>query len=142
MITQAEEKLLKVLKKDVRASISDIARELKISRATVQVRIEKLERTGVIKGYTLELGESYLNSFIAAHISISTQQDKALLVRADLLKTHNITEVLSISGEYDLIGVIKTKSLENLDLTLSEIASIDGVLRTKSSVILATRYAD
>ncbi|MEH6446387.1 MAG: Lrp/AsnC family transcriptional regulator [Oceanospirillaceae bacterium] len=142
MITQAEEKLLKVLKKNVRASISDLARELKISRATVQVRIEKLERTGVIKSYTLELGESYLNSFIAAHISIATQQDKALKVRDDLLKTHNITEVHSISGEYDLIGVIKTKSLEELDQTLSEIASIDGVLRTKSSVIMATRYAD
>lgn len=139
MITEAEEKLLTVLEKNVRASISDIARELKISRATVQVRIEKLERIGVIKAYTLELGKDYLNNFISAHVSIDTQQIKALQVRSSLFKIQDITEVHSINGEYDLIAVIKTKSSEKLDDILSEIASIDGVLRTNSSVILATR---
>ncbi len=141
MITEAEEKLLTVLKKDVRASISDIARELKISRATVQVRIEKLERMGVIKGYTLELGKNYLNNFISAHVSITTQQEKALQVRSNLFKIKDVTEVHSINGEYDLIAVIKTKSSERLDDILSEIASIDGALRTNSSIILATRYS-
>jgi len=142
MITEAEEKLLKVLEKNVRASISDIARELEISRATVQVRIEKLERIGVIKGYTLELGKDYLNNFISAHVSIETQQVKALQVRSNVFKIKDITEVHSINGEYDLIAVIKTKSSEKLDDILSEIAGIDGVLRTNSSVILATRYSD
>jgi len=141
MITEAEEKLLTVLKKNVRASISDIARELKVSRATVQVRIDKLERIGVIKGYTLELGKNYLNNFISAHISISTQQAKALQVRSNLLKIQDVIEVHSINGEYDLIAVIKTKFTEKLDYILYEIASIDGVLRTNSSVILATRYS-
>jgi DNA-binding Lrp family transcriptional regulator len=142
MITAAEEKLLSVLKKDVRASISDIARTLNISRSTVQVRIEKLERIGVIKGYTLELGESYYNNFVSAHVSIATEQQKALQVRSELLKTQYVTQVHSISGEYDLIAVIKAKTLEKLDAMLSDIATVDGVLRTNSSVILATRYAD
>ncbi|ASP48819.1 Lrp/AsnC family transcriptional regulator [Cognaticolwellia beringensis] len=142
MITEAEEKLLTVLKKDVRASISDIARELKISRATVHVRIEKLERIGVIKGYSLELGKNYLNNFISAHVSIATQQEKSLQVRSTLLKTQDITEVHSVNGEYDLIAVIKTKTSENLDDILHKIATIEGVLRTNSSIILTTRYSD
>jgi len=142
MITEAEENLLTVLKKDVRASISDIARELKISRATVQVRIEKLERMGVIKGYTLELGKNYLNNFISAHVYISTEQVKALQVRSNLFKFQDVTEVNSVNGEYDFIAVIKTKSSEKLDDTINKIALIDGVLRTNSSIILATRYAD
>ncbi len=142
MITVAEEKLLSVLKKDVRASISDIAGTLNISRSTVQVRIEKLERIGVIKGYTLELGDSYYNNFVSAHVSIATEQQKALQVRSELLKTHYVTQVHSISGEYDLIAVIKAKTLEKLDEMLSDIATVDGVLRTNSSVILATRHAD
>jgi len=142
MITAAEEKLLNVLKKDVRASISDIARTLNISRSTVQVRIEKLERIGVIKGYTLVLGESYYNNFVCAHVSIATEQQKALQVRSELLKTQYVTQVHSISGEYDLIAVIKAKTLEKLDEMLSEIATVDGVLRTNSSVILATKHAN
>lgn len=142
MITAAEEKLLNVLKKDVRASISDIARTLNISRSTVQVRIEKLERIGIIKGYTLELGDSYYNNFVSAHVSIATEQQKALQVRSELLKTQYVTQVHSISGEYDLIAVIKAKTLEKLDEMLSDIATVDGVLRTNSSVILATRHAD
>jgi len=142
MITEAEENLLTVLKKDVRASISDIARELKISRATVQVRIEKLERIGVIKGYTLELGKNYLNNFISAHVYIATEQVKALQVRSNLFKFQDVTEVNSVNGEYDFIAVVKTKSSEKLDDTINKIALIDGVLRTNSSIILATRYAD
>ena len=50
MPTESEERLITVLRKDVRATVSDIARKLNISRATVQARIAKLEKEGVIAG--------------------------------------------------------------------------------------------
>ncbi len=140
MITEAEEKLLNVLKTDVRASISDIARTLHLSRATVQVRIAKLERLGIIKGYTLELGKNYLENFVSAHVSVATRQNRALKVIDSLFKIPQISEIHSISGEYDLIAVIKTKNTEILDDILCDIALIEGVERTNSSVILATKY--
>ena len=91
---------------------------------------------------TLELGKNYLNNFISAHVYISTEQVKALQVRSNLFKFQDVTEVNSVNGEYDFIAVVKTKSSEKLDDTINKIALIDGVLRTNSSIILATRYAD
>lgn len=139
MITEAEEKLLNLLKENVRASISELAAKLKISRATVQVRMAKLERLGVIKAYTLELGESYIENFISAHVAIATEQAKAIQVSSKLLKISEVTEVHSINGEYDLIAIVKTKTTEILDNILYEIAKVDGVVRTNSSIILATK---
>jgi len=62
MITPQDEKLLSILKTNARASISDLARMLNLSRSTVQSRMLKLEETGVIKGYSVDYGEDYLTS--------------------------------------------------------------------------------
>jgi len=139
MISDAETRLINHLKQNVRASISDLARKLNISRATVQARIAKLEKTGVIKAYTLELGKDYLQSFITAHVLIAVQQKLSSQVSAELLRIEQVTEVHAISGDYDVIAVIKAKSTEMLSHILDGIAMLDGVERTNSSVILETK---
>jgi len=139
MITEAEEKLLDVLKNDVRASISDIARKLHISRATVQARIAKLEHIGVIKGYTLDLGKEYLDNFVSAHVLISTTQEFSAQVSIDLFKISEVTEIHSITGEFDLIAVVTAKNSEILNGILGNIARLKGVERTNSAVRLATK---
>jgi DNA-binding Lrp family transcriptional regulator len=57
MITPQDKKLLSVLKTNARASISDLARHLNLSRSTVQSRMLKLEQSGVIKGYNVDFGD-------------------------------------------------------------------------------------
>jgi len=140
MITEAEEKLLSVLKDDVRASITDIAKKLHISRATVQARIAKLEHLGVIKGYTLELGKEYLDNFISAHVLIATTQQLSVQASLNLFKMPEVSDLFSISGEYDLIAIVKTKNTERLNTVLGNIARLEGVDRTYSSVILKTKH--
>ena len=139
VISDAETRLINHLKQDVRASISDLARKLNISRATVQARIAKLEKLGVIKAYTLELGQDYLQAFIAAHVLIAVQQKLSPQVTAELLRIEQVTEVHAISGDYDVIAVIQAKNTEMLSHVLDNIAILDGVVRTNSSVILETK---
>lgn len=139
MINQAEQRLINILKKDVRASISDLARQLNISRATVQARISKLEKSGVIKGYCLVLGNDYLQSFITAHVLIAVQQKLSSKVSAELLRIEQVSEIHAISGDYDVIAVIKAKNTEMLSRVLDSIAMLSGVERTNSSVILETK---
>jgi len=139
MINEAEQRLINLLKQDVRASISDLARQLNISRATVQARINKLEKAGVIKGYSLELGKDYLQSFITAHVLIAVQQKLSSKVSAELLRIEQVSEIHAISGDYDVIAVIKAKNTEMLSRVLDDIAMLSGVERTNSSVILETK---
>ena len=50
--------ILGLLGADARMSMATLARRLKVARSTIQARLERLETTGVIAGYTLKLGES------------------------------------------------------------------------------------
>ena len=139
MPTESEEKLITVLKEDVRATVSEIARKLNVSRATVQARIAKLEKEGVILGYTLVLGKDYLNQYISAHIAIAAEQKNASIVSSGLMKVEQVSAVHAISGEYDMIAVIHARSTEQLSHLIDMIGDLPGVVRTNTSVILETK---
>ncbi|MCF6193320.1 MAG: Lrp/AsnC family transcriptional regulator [Kangiellaceae bacterium] len=139
MATESEERLISVLREDVRATISDIARKLKVSRATVQARIAKLENEGVVVGYTLLLGKDYLNQFVSAHISIAVEQRSSSIVSAGLMKIKQVSAVHAISGEYDMITIVHARSTEQLNRLIDKIGNLEGVVRTNTSVILETK---
>ncbi len=139
MATESEERLISVLREDVRATISDIARKLKVSRATVQARIAKLENDGVIVGYTLKLGKDYLNQFVSAHVAIAVEQRSSSIVSASLMKIEQVSAVHGISGEYDMIAILHARNTEQLSRLIDHIGNLEGVVRTNTSVILETK---
>ncbi len=140
MISLQDEKLLAMLRTNARASVSDLARALDLSRSTVQSRMQKLEETGVIKGYSVEYGDTYLSSMVSAHVSIKVKQKLTTKTNIELKHIDAITELYAISGEYDLIAVVQAQNLEKLSHLLDDIGNLDGVERTTSSVILETKF--
>ena len=140
MINQQDEKLLAMLRTNARASISDLARALDLSRSTVQSRMQKLEENGVIKGYSVEYGDAYLSSMVSAHVSIKVKQKLTTKTNIELQHIDAITELYALSGEYDLIALVQAQSLEKLSHLLDDSGNLDGVERTTSSVILETKF--
>ncbi|WP_137133254.1 Lrp/AsnC family transcriptional regulator [Rhizobium sp. FKY42] len=141
MLTEKDRELLALLGENSRIPVATLAKKLGLSRTTVQARIERLEREGVIAGYGIRLSEQYASSLIRAHILI-TIAPKALsqVVRAlDRLKP--VTTLHSVSGSFDLIALLAAPSILELDQAIDEIGNIDGVERTLSSIILSTRIA-
>lgn len=139
MLSKEDERLLGLLRTNARASVSDLARELDLSRSTVQTRIQRLEQTGVIRGYVVEYGDSYMKSLVSAHVSIKVRQKLTTKTNNELRQMPQISELYAISGEYDLIAVVQAQSTEQLSHLLDEIGNLDGVERTNSSVILETK---
>ena len=140
MISKEDEKLLAALKHNARASISDLARALDLSRTTVQNRLQRLTESGVIKGFTVELGESYLSNLVSAHVSIKVKQKLTARTNIELRQLPQISALYAISGEYDLIAIVQAQSTEQLSHLLDDIGNLDGVERTNSSVILETKF--
>ena len=70
-ITAADQQLLSLLRENARASTAEIARRLDLSRTTVQSRIDRLERDGVIAGYTVRVAEAAELGHIRAYISVT-----------------------------------------------------------------------
>lgn len=140
MLKKEDEKLLALLQRDARASISDLARALDLSRTTVQNRLQRLTESGVIKGFTVELGESYLSNLVSAHVSIKVKQKLTARTNIELRQLPQISALYAISGEYDLIAIVQAQSTEQLSHLLDDIGNLDGVERTNSSVILETKF--
>jgi DNA-binding Lrp family transcriptional regulator len=140
MLSKEDEKLLALLQRDARASISDLARALDLSRTTVQNRLQKLHDNGVIKGFTVELGEHYLSNLVSAHVSIKVRQKLTARTNVELRQMPQIAALYAISGEYDLIAVVQAQTTEQLSHLLDDIGNLEGVERTTSSVILETKF--
>lgn len=139
MINDKDWQLISILRSNARASISDLARALNLSRSTVQNRLTKLEESGVIKGYSVEFGSEYLNDLVCSHVAIKVKQKLTAKTNTQLRQLSQISELYAISGEFDLIAVIQAHSLEQLSKILDDIGNLEGVERTNSSVILETK---
>ncbi len=137
---QTDRGLIRALSADARATTTALAATLGLSRSTVQARMEKLERSGVITGYTLRLSEEYERRQIKTHVMIAVAPKQAGAVVAALKGMEGVTSLYAISGEFDLIAIITAPSTEAIDRTIDAIGALDGVARTNSSVVLSTKF--
>ena len=134
-----DEALLALLRDDARQSTAALARAMDLSRSTVQSRLERLERSGVIAGYSVRLGERYAENLIKAHVLITLDQKLTGAVMRSLRQITLISELYAISGEHDMIAVVEAHDTAELNQVLDSIANLEGVERTNSSVILETK---
>ena len=131
--------ILGLLSADARMSVATLARKLKVARSTVQARLERLESTGVIAGYTLKLGEAARAARIRATIllTIEPRSQAAILTR---LKTVPEVEVAhTTSGRFDLLLQVAAPSTTALDDVLDRIGAMTGVKSSESLIHLSTK---
>ena len=139
-ITEADEQLLSLLREDARASTAQIARRLDLSRTTVQSRIDRLERAGVIRGYTVRVDEGVEQARIRAHIMITVLPKKMAAVVKELHGIPEVRTLQSVSGSFDLVALGVVGDVHQMDVLTDRIGAIDGVERTTTSIILATKF--
>ncbi|MGE7472267.1 Lrp/AsnC family transcriptional regulator [Bosea sp. NPDC003192] len=138
-IDPTDRHLLTLLTENARAPVAELGRKLGLSRTTVQSRIERLERRGVIAGYTARLSEDYEKGQVKAHVLITALPKLAGRVEAELRRIPEIRTLHSVSGQFDMIAVVVAPSIGELDGLIDRIGALEGVERTMSSIILSTR---
>jgi DNA-binding Lrp family transcriptional regulator len=138
-IDRTDRLLLVLLTENARAPVAELARKLGLSRTTVQSRIERLERRGVITGYTARLSDEHERGLVRAHVLITAAPKLAARVEAELRKIPELRTLHSVSGHFDMIAIVVASSIGELDERIDGIGALDGVERTMSSIILSTR---
>ncbi|PJK09902.1 AsnC family transcriptional regulator [Lysobacteraceae bacterium NML120232] len=139
-ITAADQQLLALLRENARASTAEIARRLGLSRTTVQSRIDRLERDGVIAGYTVRVSDAVEHTHIRAHIMITLAPRQMPQVVEALRQMPEIRRLHSVSGLSDLIALGVTRGVEEMDSLTDQIGMIEGVERTTTAIILSTKF--
>ena len=138
-IDPIDQKLIAALKDNGRASTADLARRVGRSRTTVQSRIERLERDGVILGYGARLAPDLEHGAVRVHVMIKIGPKEARAVEAALRAIPQVRLLHSVSGDYDMIALAGTPDVGAMDAVIDRIGALAGVERTTSSIVLSTK---
>jgi DNA-binding Lrp family transcriptional regulator len=136
---QTDRDLIALLQVNARESTANLARKLGIARTTVVARLARLEREGVIVGYTVRLGVDDGGHSVQAQVGLTIQPKASRDVIRKLTRIPELRQLSSVSGEFDYIAMLRAESTSRLDALLDEIGEIDGVIKTTTSVVLAVR---
>jgi DNA-binding Lrp family transcriptional regulator len=136
---ELDRKLIDLLRADARAPAARLARSLGLSRTTVQSRLERLERAGVIAGYTVSLAEGHESGQIQAYVMMTVAPRRANDVVVAARGMVAVRRLQAVSGPFDLVAVVATPSVAAMDAAIDALGAIPGVERTTSSIVLASK---
>ena len=128
--------LLALLRSDARMSVVELAKRLKVSRATIQNRMRKLEKEQIILGYTVAIGPDADKPAVRALMSISADSATEKKVIASFRGNPNVIAVHHTTGRWDLIAEIQTDSLSSFNKIVGALRLVDGVTATETSLLL------
>ena len=137
-IDQLDQALLSLLQENARMPVAVLARRLGLARTTVQARLDRLEETGTIAGYTVRLTDS-LRAPLRATALVSIEPRSAPTVLARLETLPGVRTVHTTSGRFDLIIGLEASNTEELDDTLDRIGEAKGVKGSESLIHLSTK---
>ena len=137
-MSDTDRQLIALLRDNARMSVTDLAQRLRVSRATVQNRIDKLEQAGVIIGYTVRLKPEAEGHRIRAWMNIAVEGNKAQAVLRALRGEPHVYALHSTNGRWDIVTELRADTLEQFDRVLGRIRLIPGIAATETSILLST----
>lgn len=131
-----DHRLLALLRADARAPVATLAAQLKVSRGTVQNRIERMRRDGVILGFTVRTRPEAEARRVRAVMSVAIEGERSRAVIRALTGVPEVAAVHSTNGRWDLVVELDMESLEQFSRTLDHIRTIAGIASTETSLLL------
>ena len=139
-IDETDLKLVKNMVRDGRITWADLGSSLGLSAPAAADRVKKLEQGGVIRGYTALVDHEQLGAEVTAFVAVRLERPRhrdAFLKRVKSLDA--ILECHHVAGDDDFLLKVRTGKLADLEeLVISELKGIEGVVGTRTTVVLST----
>jgi DNA-binding Lrp family transcriptional regulator len=131
--------LIAALQANARASSTELAQQLGVARSTVVARMQRLEREGVIVGYTVKLAATLQDNGLQAQVCITVEPKAGREVERLVRRIAQVRQLLAVSGPYDYLAVVHARNPAELNALLDELGQIEGVTKTMSLIVLANK---
>jgi DNA-binding Lrp family transcriptional regulator len=141
-LDETDVKILKALTLDARLSSRQIAKQCEISIGTVLSRIKKLEKAGVIKGYSALLDHEKLGYELTVITEITVSKGRLLEMENEIARLPNVCCVYDVTGLTDALIIAKFKNREELSKFTKRLLALPYVERTNTHVVLTTVKED
>ena len=136
-----DRKLITALRRKARASWAELGREVGLSGPSVTERVARLEREGVVTGYHAAVDPAALGRSVAAlvgvHLSDTSDQDA---VAVALARLEEIEDCWFVAGDESFLLKVRVPDVTALEGTLSRLRKIRGISRTRTTVVLSTKW--
>ena len=137
ILDSLDHELVSLLRSDGRASLAKLAEVLKVSRGTVQNRLDRLMASGTLLGFTVRVREDYDNDQVRAVMMIEIAGKSTAEIVRKLRGLPQVSSIHSTNGNWDLIADIRAGSLSEFDSVLRKVRMIDGILNSETNLLLA-----
>ena len=134
-----DKQIVSLLTQNARLPVATLAKRAGLARSTLQARLDRLETTGVIAGYTLRLGAEARARRIRTTVLLVIDLRSQPAIVSRLKAMQEVETVHTTSGRFDLILGLATATTDALDTLLDRIGEIPGVRSTESLIHLATK---
>ena len=141
ILDKIDQKLIAALRHNARASVSELAARVGVTRTTLRSRLEKLEQRGEIIGYSVITRADVADVPVRALMMLTINGHGADRVLARLSGIPEVAALHTTNGKWDMVVEINTQSLAMLDSVLSQIRRFEGVSQSETSILLKTRKA-
>lgn len=136
---ELDHRLIAALRRDGRASLSDLAHHLGVTRTTVRTRLNRLVASGEIAGFTVLTRADVAQAPVRGLMMLQVEGRWTDRVMARLSGIPEVTAFHTTNGTWDLIAEVAADSLEDFDQALFAIRRIEGVARSETNLLLSTR---
>lgn len=138
---ELDTRLVKALQRDGRASVSELAADLGVTRATVKARMDRLRESGEVAGFTVLTRADVVPHPVRGLMMLGIEGRGTEKVMRALAGMVEVQAVHSTNGTWDLIVEIGTETLDALDAVLFRIRRMEGITRSETNLLLSTRRA-
>jgi len=141
-LDETDTKILKALTSDARLSSRQVSNQCGVSIGTVLSRIKRMEKEGIIEGYTALLDHERLGYELTVVSEITVSKGRLLEVESEIARLPNVCCVYDVTGLIDAVIIAKFKNREELSKFTKRLLAIPYVERTNSHVVLTTIKED
>ncbi len=134
---EKDRKIIEMLEEDARRSFTEIAKNISVSEATVRKRVEKLEKRGIIEGYTTDVNPESLGYNTIALLGLDVEPENLLEAAETIGKMDEVKSAATCTGDHMIMAEIWAKDNRHLGEIMSEkIGSIEGVKNLRPAIVM------
>ena len=137
-LDRTDRDIIRSLERDARLSLRSVAEEIGVSLGTVSNRLKRLEDTGVIKGYRVEIDPDKVGWGLTVVVGLRIEKGRLLELQRLIAKDSRVLGVYDVTGEFDSMILARAKDRSDLDDLSKTVLSMDGIMRSVTHFVLNT----
>ncbi|MFH8575927.1 Lrp/AsnC family transcriptional regulator [Streptomyces zaomyceticus] len=135
-IDHLDGRLIGLLAREPRIGVLEASRRLGVARGTVQARLDRLQASGVIRGFGPEVDPAALGYPVTAFATLEIKQGQGADVREHLRTVPEVLELHTTTGHGDMLCRLVARSNADLQRVIDKVVAFEGIMRASTAIVM------